>query len=165
MSNTIKPTQPAGVSGARKPIRAMYGVFMDRMTAMISEVNRNIAMAEAAIKGGGLPANEAHDIKRALTCLKAAKKDLKVPGGKLPVEKKDSGKTDAVKSSPGGIVAMYGVRMKRKIDLLRNQVLSSQRFIETVIASKALKGQDLIDAKQARIDLKNALHALTPPRS
>ncbi len=148
--------------GSGGPIKMMYGIVMNRMGVMSNEVQAGVDLAKTALKSGQLTANQTADVKKALVALNAAAKDLKVPGGKLPKETKDSGKSPMFKP-PGGIVALYAIYMTKQIHLLRGNVRDTLGFVETSIKSGQLKGIDLTDAKQVRIDLKNALHAMTPP--
>jgi len=143
-----------------------YGIrIRDKFAGFKASINNGIGLIKTGLEAGSFVGNEAKDAKGALRHLEKALSDLTIPGGKLPRNEKDSGKSrPAFRPPSGGIHAMYGIWMRDNLAELRSSIGTMANDMDATIKSGTLKGDDLRDAKQARIDLKNALHHLTPAK-
>ena len=152
-----QPTHKTQPKSDLPPAHIMYGIFMDRLGVMKNDVKAGIDLANVALKSGQLSTHDEAEVTKALGYLNKAQSHLNIPGGKVPKEIKAP---TAFKPPSGGMIALYAVFMKTQMDDLKTSVRDTLGFVQTSLKSGQLKGTDLTDAKQASVDLKNALHSL-----
>jgi hypothetical protein len=163
----IRPSTPRSVDNAvdTPPIkrRAVYGYFArNEIVKIKNSLKDTIALVNYGIKNNEFNALELKDAKRALGDLKDAVRLLEVPGGKIPKGEQDERLSPIFRrgvpaARPGGPRLAYGIRIRDYLATIRQAIEGTLAVVDQAIKGKTIKGTDLIDAKQARVELRNAL--------